>query len=53
MVGKRLRMLPFRLVTALNEAISQAQDHLVRHQAANGHWVGELEADTTITAEVS
>jgi squalene-hopene/tetraprenyl-beta-curcumene cyclase len=44
-------MLPFWLVTALNEAISQAQDYLVRHQMANGHWVGELEADTTITAE--
>ncbi|HUF91575.1 MAG TPA: squalene--hopene cyclase [Candidatus Limnocylindria bacterium] len=38
-------------MTALNEAISQAQDYLVRHQAADGHWVGELEADTTITAE--
>ena len=44
-------MLPFPLVNALNDAISQAQDYLVRHQAADGHWVGELEADTTITAE--
>ncbi|HEV8614460.1 MAG TPA: squalene--hopene cyclase [Methylomirabilota bacterium] len=44
-------MLPSRVVTALAEAISRAQSYLLSRQAADGHWVGELEADTTITAE--
>ncbi len=44
-------MLPSRVVTALAEAISRAQRHLLSRQAADGHWVGELEADRALTAE--
>src|SRR5215813_4533569 len=44
-------MLPSPPVTALDSAISRAQAFLLGAQAADGHWVGELEADTTITAE--
>jgi squalene-hopene/tetraprenyl-beta-curcumene cyclase len=45
-------MLPFGVVTALDEAVSRAQQYLVTHQAADGHWIGELEADRALTAEV-
>ena len=38
-------------MTGLDEAISRAQAHLLARQYPDGHWVGELEADTTITAE--
>jgi squalene-hopene/tetraprenyl-beta-curcumene cyclase len=38
-------------VTGLDRAIARAQEHLLARQAADGYWVGELEADTTITAE--
>jgi squalene-hopene/tetraprenyl-beta-curcumene cyclase len=38
-------------VTALDTAIGQAQSWLLGQQAVDGHWVGELEADTTITSE--
>jgi squalene-hopene/tetraprenyl-beta-curcumene cyclase len=44
-------MLPSPTVTGLDSAIERAQAWLLSHQAADGHWVGELEADTTITAE--
>ncbi len=44
-------MLPSPTVTGLHEAISRAHAHLLSRQAPDGHWVGELEADTTITAE--
>jgi squalene-hopene/tetraprenyl-beta-curcumene cyclase len=44
-------MLPFGVV-ALDEAVSRAQQYLVTHQAADGHWIGELEADRALTAEV-
>ena len=44
-------MLPFAVVTALDEAVSRAQQYLVTHQAADGHWIGELEADRALTAE--
>jgi len=44
-------MLTFRLVTALDEAVARAQHHLLSRQAADGHWVGELEADRALTAE--
>ena len=44
-------MLPFGVVTALDEAIGRAQQHLVTHQAPDGHWIGELEADRALTAE--
>jgi squalene-hopene/tetraprenyl-beta-curcumene cyclase len=44
-------MLPSRLVTPVAEAISRAQRYLLDHQAPDGHWVGELEADATITSE--
>ena len=38
-------------MTALDSAISRAQAYLLGVQAADGHWVGELEANTTITSE--
>jgi squalene-hopene/tetraprenyl-beta-curcumene cyclase len=38
-------------VTGLDSAIARAQTWLLEHQAVDGHWVGELEADTTITSE--
>jgi squalene-hopene/tetraprenyl-beta-curcumene cyclase len=38
-------------VTGLDRAIARAQDYLLARQVADGYWVGELEADTTITAE--
>ena len=44
-------MLTFRLVTALDEVVARAQQHLLSRQAADGHWVGELEADRALTAE--
>jgi squalene-hopene/tetraprenyl-beta-curcumene cyclase len=44
-------MLPSGDVTALDEAIARAQQYLVAHQAADGHWIGELEADRALTAE--
>jgi squalene-hopene/tetraprenyl-beta-curcumene cyclase len=44
-------MLTFRVVTALDEAVARAQQHLLSRQAADGHWVGELEADRALTAE--
>src|SRR2546426_2422161 len=44
-------MLPSRTVKGLSEAIARAQARLLSLQAPDGHWVGELEADTTITAE--
>src|SRR5919106_3573737 len=44
-------MLPFALVTGLQDAISRAQDHLLSIQAPDGHWIGELEADRALTAE--
>jgi squalene-hopene/tetraprenyl-beta-curcumene cyclase len=47
---------PKRLLTAaaradIDAAIERAQDVLLRSQAPDGHWVGELEADSTITSE--
>ncbi len=44
-------MLPSAPVTALESAISRAHSYLLGVQAADGHWVGELEANTTITSE--
>jgi squalene-hopene/tetraprenyl-beta-curcumene cyclase len=44
-------MLAFVLVTALQDAISRAQAHLLSLQAPDGHWIGELEADWALTAE--
>jgi squalene-hopene/tetraprenyl-beta-curcumene cyclase len=45
-------MLPSSFVTALDSAIARAQAYLLGSQKADGHWIGELEADTTITSEV-
>src|SRR2546428_12859037 len=45
-------MLPFPFVRALEERAARAQPHLLPRQAADGHWVGELEADRALTAEV-
>jgi squalene-hopene/tetraprenyl-beta-curcumene cyclase len=44
-------MLPSPTVTGLADAIERAQMALLALQAPDGHWVGELEADTTITSE--
>src|SRR5437899_12270530 len=44
-------MLPSRSVKGLTEAIARAQARLLSLQAPDGHWIGELEADTTITSE--
>lgn len=44
-------MVPFGDVTGLDSAIARAQARLLELQAPEGHWVGELEADTTITSE--
>src|SRR5437867_1004781 len=44
-------MLPSAVVTVLNDAIARAQAYLLSHQAPEGHWIGELEANTTITSE--
>jgi squalene-hopene/tetraprenyl-beta-curcumene cyclase len=44
-------MLPFALVTALQHAITRAQDHMLSIQSPDGHWIGELEADHALTAE--
>lgn len=38
-------------MTVLDTAIARAQSWLLGQQAVDGHWVGELEADTTITSE--
>jgi squalene-hopene/tetraprenyl-beta-curcumene cyclase len=44
-------MLPSRTVTGLDSAIARAQARLLSFQAPDGHWVGQVEADTTITSE--
>src|SRR5256886_15459000 len=44
-------MLPSADVTVLDDAIKRAQAYLLAQQAPDGHWVGELEANTTITSE--
>src|ERR1044071_6879830 len=44
-------MLPSRVVTALDAAISRAQARLLALQAPDGHWAGEVEAPPEITAE--
>jgi squalene-hopene/tetraprenyl-beta-curcumene cyclase len=49
--ARRIRMLPSPTVTGLDDAILRAQTALLALQAPDGHWVGELEADTTITSE--
>src|SRR2546425_9830701 len=48
---RRIRMLPSATVTGRSEAVSRAQCPLLSRQAAEGYWVGELEADTTIPSE--
>src|SRR5262249_22153737 len=35
----------------VDRALQRSQDHLLRLQAPAGFWLGELEADTTITSE--
>jgi squalene-hopene/tetraprenyl-beta-curcumene cyclase len=39
------------LTANVDRAIERARDHLLRLQAPAGFWLGELEADITITAE--
>jgi len=38
-------------VRHLQDAIGRAQAHLLGQQAPDGHWIGQLEANTTITSE--
>jgi squalene-hopene/tetraprenyl-beta-curcumene cyclase len=42
---------PLEGVDGLEEAIGKTQDYFLRTQKTDGHWVGELEADTTLTAD--
>ena len=35
----------------LEAVIARAHEHLIASQAPDGHWVGELEADSTISSE--
>ena len=44
-------MLASEVVTTVDSAIERAQRYLLQQQQPDGHWVGELEADTTITSE--
>ena len=44
-------MVPSTTVTALDSAIGRARESLLARQQPDGHWIGELEADTTITSE--
>jgi squalene-hopene/tetraprenyl-beta-curcumene cyclase len=45
-------MLPSApIVATLDAALARAQTHLLQLQQADGHWIGELEANTTITTE--
>jgi squalene-hopene/tetraprenyl-beta-curcumene cyclase len=44
-------MLPSPIVTGLNDAIARARANVLARQSPDGFWVGELEADTTISAE--
>ena len=44
-------MLPSSIVTAIDVAIERAQRHVLAQQQGDGHWVGEVEADATITSE--
>src|SRR5471032_290211 len=52
-----MTMSPQRQAQLLDEALDaeaaldQAVDALLEHQRADGHWVFELEADATISAE--
>ena len=43
-------MVPSTTVTALDSAIGRARESLLARQQPDGHWIGELEADTTITS---
>jgi squalene-hopene/tetraprenyl-beta-curcumene cyclase len=44
-------MLPSTIVTAIDAAIGRAHNHLLALQQPDGHWVGEVEANATITSE--
>lgn len=39
------------MLHAIDDAIQRAQHHLLALQAPDGFWVGELEADSTLTSE--
>ena len=46
--------MPFPSVAAaqrIEQALARAHDALLALQAPDGHWVGELEADTSVTSE--
>jgi squalene-hopene/tetraprenyl-beta-curcumene cyclase len=42
---------PVTVTASVDSAIERAQSNLLSCQAPDGHWVGELEANTTITSE--
>ncbi|PYM06936.1 MAG: hypothetical protein DMD82_07120 [Candidatus Rokuibacteriota bacterium] len=50
-LASRFRVLASETVTRLDSAIARAQTYLLERQAPDGHWVGELEADSSITSE--
>src|SRR5260370_17491405 len=39
------------LLSAVNSAISKAQEHLLDLQSPEGYWVGELVADSTLCSD--
>ncbi len=45
------KSMPTTTLSGVDEAILRARAFLLSSQAPDGHWVGELEADTTITSE--
>ncbi|MBW8004475.1 MAG: squalene--hopene cyclase [candidate division NC10 bacterium] len=56
MEGRRLSLSPETTgdrptVQVLEEAIRRAQEYLLNLQHAEGYWLGELEADSTLTSE--
>ena len=53
MPGKEAHMLETNLIntaTTLEDAIKRARQHLMNAQSLEGYWVGELEADASVSA---
>lgn len=49
--GRTVYHTPVSTKTPLDTAINRAQHSLLSSQSSDGHWVGILEADTTITSD--
>ncbi len=43
--------LPSASSASIQEAISRAQQHLIRLQSEDGYWLGELVVDATLCAD--